>query len=213
MYNQILEDYILEHIDQEDPVLAELYRETHLRMTKPQMISGHLQGSVLRMLSCMVRPNNILEIGTFTGYSAICLCRGLAPGGMLYTIDFNDEITDFALHYLEKAGVQDIVKMLTGDARTIIPELQQQFDLVFIDAEKAHYCELYRLVFAKVPVGGYIIADNVLWSGRVIEHPVPNDKDIQGLLAFNTLVKKDKRVEKVILPVRDGLMIIRKNSD
>lgn len=205
-----LENYILENIGAEDEILKELDRETYLKTLYPRMLSGHWQGKILAMISKMVRPGSILEIGTFTGYSAICLAKGLAPGGQLITIEVEDELEGFAKRYFKKAGLEEQITQIIGDAVEVIGRLDHQFDLVFIDADKRQYCDYYRLVFGKVPSGGYIIADNTLWGGKVINPPAENDVQAKGIVAFNELIRNDKRVEKVILPVRDGITIIRK---
>lgn len=205
-----LEDYILQHTTDEDPLLAELNRATWVRTVHPQMIAGHLQGKILEMVSHMIRPARVLEIGTFTGYSSICLGRGLAPGGRLYTIERDDEIFDFASGYIEKSGLAGEITMLVGDAREIIPTLDEAFDLVFLDAEKDEYIDYYNLVFDKIRSGGFILADNVLWGGKVIQAAESDDHFTRGILAFNKTISEDPRVEQVILPVRDGIMLIRK---
>ena len=205
-----LEQYILNHIDQEDELLTELNRLTHLKMVHPRMISGHLQGKILRMLSLMVRPKRILEIGTFTGYSAICLAQGMTEEGHLHTIELNDEIVDIPLKYFEKFNLTNKITLHVGDAKKIIPNLAEFFDLVFLDGEKSEYAEYYNLVFDKVVPGGFIIADNILWSGKILEEEASNDHFTKGIKIFNELIRNDLRVEKVILPIRDGLMILRK---
>ena len=208
-----LEHYILTHISEEDPVLFQLNRETHMNVLYSRMCSGHLQGSILTMLSKMIQPGNILELGTFTGYSAICLAKGLQKGGKLHTIEINDELEEMAYSYFEKAKLQDTIVQHIGDAAEIIPQLDKTFDLVFIDADKRRYKEHYDLVFDKVPVGGYILADNILWSGKVTDDVDPRDTQTLGILAFNDYIKNDDRVEKIILPIRDGMTIIRKTKD
>jgi len=205
-----LDDYILNHIEPQDEVLKELDRETHLKVLGARMISGHLQGLVLTMLSKMIRPENILEIGTFTGYSAICLAKGLTDNGKLITIEVDDELESMARKYFEKAGIQDKIEQRIGAALDIIPTLTETFDIVFMDADKREYVAYYHQVFDKVKNGGYIIADNTLWSGKVLKEPAPDDEQTQGIIAFNTLIRNDERVEKVILPLRDGMTIIRK---
>jgi len=202
--------YILDHIDSEDLILTELDRETNIKVIGARMISGHLQGCVLTMLSKMIRPQRILEIGTFTGYSAICLAKGLQEDGKLITIEIDDELESFAARYFEKAGFQHVIEQKIGSAINVIPSLTESFDLVFLDADKREYPDYYDLVFDKVKNGGYIIADNTLWSGKVMEEPASDDNHTKGILQFNTMIKKDHRVEKVILPLRDGLTIIRK---
>ena len=205
-----MEKYILEHIDPEDDILKQLDRETNLKVLNPRMLSGHLQGQVLSILTRMIRPKNILELGTYTGYSAICLAKGLQPGGKLITIEIDDELESLAKKYFVKAGLQDKIKQITGPALEIIPDLTGTFDLVFIDADKREYSEYYRLIFDKVNSGGYIIADNTLWNGKVIESPLSRDARTLGIVKFNEMIKNDTRVEKVILPLRDGMTLIRK---
>lgn len=205
-----IDKYILDHIDAEDEILNELDRDTHLNVLGARMISGHLQGQVLTMLSKMIRPKAILEIGTFTGYSAICLAKGLQENGKLITIEIDDELEIRAKKYFEKAGILQNVVQLIGPALEIIPTLNETFDLVFIDAHKPEYPDYYRAVFEKVNYGGYIIADNTLWSGKVIETPPEDDDFTKGIIEFNSIIKNDNRVEKVILPLRDGMTIIRK---
>lgn len=204
---EALEDYIEKHTEAESEVLQLLNRETNLKIMLPQMLSGHLQGQVLRMFSYMIKPENILEIGTYTGYSAICLTAGL-QGGKLYTIDINDELEDMVRSFFGMAGVEDKIEYILGDATKLIPEMELDFDLVFIDADKENYGKYYDLVFEKVRPGGFIIADNVLWSGKVLEDIT--DKDTTAIKAFNDKVQKDERVENVLFPIRDGLMVVRK---
>jgi caffeoyl-CoA O-methyltransferase len=208
--NDQLLQYITSCSSPEDPVLAELYRETHSRILYPNMISGHLQGILLNLISHMIRPETILEIGTYTGYSAICLAGGLRPGGRLHTIEINDELQPVIEKYISKAGLKDKIVLYTGDAREIIPSLDMEFDLVFLDADKQHYLEYYQAVFMKIRPGGFLIADNVIWGGKVITHSA--DKETTGIRAFNEFVKNDQRVEKLMLPVRDGLMLVRKKG-
>lgn len=210
MSNKKLDKYILDHINPEDEVLLELDRETHLNILGARMLSGHLQGQLLTILSKMIRPETILEIGTFTGYSAICLSKGLQTHGRLITIEINDELEQIASRYFKKAGIDHLVNQKIGSALDIIPELDEQFDLVFIDADKREYTTYYNMVFEKVKPGGYIIADNTLWSGKVLSSPAVDDYQTKGIIEFNTLIKNDNRVEKVILPLRDGMTIIRK---
>lgn len=205
-----IDKYILQHIEPQDEVLRELDRETHLKVLGSRMISGHLQGQVLTMLAKMIQPENILEIGTFTGYSAICLAKGLTESGKLITIEMDDELEDFARKYFEKAGFQHKIVQHIGAALEIIPTLEEIFDLVFIDADKREYVAYYHQIFDKVKSGGYIIADNTLWNGKVIVEPVTDDYQTRGIIEFNRLISEDKRVERVILPLRDGMTIIRK---
>ena len=210
MKEKQLEEYILSHIEQEDAVLQELNRETHLKVLGARMLSGHLQGQVLTLLSKMVQPVTILEVGTFTGYSAICLARGLKENGKLITIEIDDELESFASRYFEKAGLKEKIEQRIGPALKIIPELDEMFDLVFLDADKKEYIDYYEMVLGKMESGGIIIADNTLWSGKVLDKPAPDDEQTIGIIQFNELIKNDDRVEKVILPLRDGMTVIRK---
>jgi predicted O-methyltransferase YrrM len=208
LVSQQLETYIEQFSSTEDPILAELSRETHLKVQMPQMVSGHIQGQFLEMISGLIQPKRILEIGTYTGYSAICLARGLKEDGLLYTIDINEELQPMCARYFEKAGLSQKIKHLTGNALNIIPELNETFDLVFIDADKVNYSNYYNLVFPKVRTGGFIIADNVLWSGKVVEEK--KDKDTLAIHQYNELIAKDERVKSFILSLRDGLNIVQK---
>lgn len=209
-----LDAYIAAHTSPEPEPLHALNRETHLKVLQPRMLSGHLQGRVLSMLSHMIRPVQVLEVGTYTGYSAICLAEGLAENGHIHTIDINEELEPMVSRYLALTGNADRVTMHIGAALDVMSTLEGPFDMVFIDADKHNYIPYYDAVFNKVPVGGYIIADNVLWSGKVTdEHEIAADPDTAGLVAFNKHVLDDSRVENVLFPIRDGLMIARKISD
>jgi caffeoyl-CoA O-methyltransferase len=208
--NTDLLNYALHFSSPEDEVLAELNRETHLKALYPNMLSGPLQGKLLELISKMLHPKFILEIGTYTGYSAICLAKGLADNGKLITIERNDELVDLPKKYIAKAGLSDKVEIITGNALEIIPTLNQTFDLVFLDADKKDYVELYHRTFEKVSIGGYIIADNVLWYGKVVTKAHQSDKETLGIQNFNDLIKNDPRVENIILPIRDGISLIRK---
>lgn len=205
-----LEKYIESHIGAEDEILWELDRETHLNVIGARMISGHLQGKLLSMFSQMIQPARILELGTFTGYSAICLSKGLKNNGKLITIEIDDELEHVAKKYFEKAGIQNQIDQRIGSALEIIPTLEESFDLVFIDAEKSEYSAYFHLVIEKVKKGGFIIADNTLWSGKVLTEPAIDDFQTRGIITFNDLINHDSRVEKVIIPLRDGLTVIRK---
>jgi Predicted O-methyltransferase len=204
-----LEDYVLSHIDEEGEVLARLNRNAHVNLLRPRMLSGHLQGKILKMFVRMLQPKRILEIGTYTGYATICLAEGLSEG-KIHTIEKNDELEDFILKQFEESGYSDKINLHIGDAMNIIPQLNETFDLVFIDADKRLYSKYYDLVFDKVSKGGVILADNTLWDGKVIEEVLPNDKQTLGILRFNDKIKEDKRIEKVIVPLRDGLTVIYK---
>lgn len=205
-----IDSYILDHIDEEDPVLAELDRETHLKVLGARMLSGHLQGQILTMISKMIQPTTILELGTFTGYSAICLAKGLMAGGKLVTIEVDDELEALAKKYFKKAGSEDRIEQRIGSALEIIPTLSEKFDLVFIDADKREYVQYYELLINRIESGSYILADNTLWSGKVLDEPKADDLQTKGIVEFNELLKNDHRVEKVILPLRDGMTLIRK---
>lgn len=206
-----LSHYIESHTSPEPPLLQALNRDTHAHVLKPRMLSGHVQGRLLSFFSHMIRPQYILEIGTYTGYSAICLAEGLQEGGKLYTIDINEELEAMVRSYFEKAGVTPKIEYLIGNALHIIPSLHQTFDLVFIDADKVNYHHYYDLVIDKVRPGGFIVADNVLWSGKVVAETIKKgDAETKAILDFNNKIQQDSRVENILLPVRDGLMITRK---
>jgi predicted O-methyltransferase YrrM len=205
-----IDEYVGLHTTKESEVLYELNRQTHLKVLQPRMLSGHLQGRVLSMLSHMISPTNILEIGTYTGYSAICLAEGLKENGKLYTMDVNHELESMTRSYIAKAGMERKIDFRIGNALDIIPTIDKEFDLVFIDADKHNYINYYHLVFDKVKSGGYIIADNVLWSGKVLEPDEKLDEDTRVLKKYNQLIHDDERVENVLFPIRDGLMIARK---
>jgi caffeoyl-CoA O-methyltransferase len=209
-YDESLEQYILAHIDEEGDYLRALYRDTHVKLMRPRMASGHLQGRMLKMFVEMIRPKQILEIGTYSGYSAICLAEGLKEGGTLHTFEINDEQEDFTRPWLENSPVADKIKFYIGDALELLPSMNIIFDLAFVDGDKRKYIEYYETVLPKLSEGGYLIADNTLWDGHVLEEPRNNDYQTIGIKKFNDYVALDKRVEKVILPLRDGLTIIRK---
>ncbi len=196
------------HTTPESDLLKRINRHTHANVMMPRMLSGHLQGRLLSMFSHMLRPRRILEIGTYTGYSALCMAEGLVPDGKLITIDINEELEDSVRKYFAESGYNDRIDFRVGNAVTIIPELQEKFDLVFIDADKENYSRYYDLVIDSVNLNGIILADNVLWSGKVLQDKP--DKDTRAILGFNEKVSKDSRVESVLLPVRDGIMILRK---
>ena len=205
-----LEEYILNHIDPEDELLASLDRDTHLYHLRPRMVSGHLQGRILKMFCRMIRPRRILELGTFTGYSALCLAEGLIEGGEVHTIDIDDEIEDFTRARLDRSPFRDRIKLFIGDAIEIVPTLTDLYDIVFIDANKRDYLKYYELVLPKVRPEGFILADNTLWDGKVITDPHSRDAQTIGIERFNDFIAGDSRVEKVILPLRDGLTILWK---
>ncbi|PWD99243.1 O-methyltransferase [Marinilabilia rubra] len=204
-----LENYIEQHTSQEDEVLYELRRQTHLKVLRPRMVSGPVQGQLLTMLCRMIRPKAILEIGTFTGYSAICMARGTANNATLDTIERDDELEPLIRNYFQKAGLEGKINLHIGDALKVIENIHRSFDLVFMDGDKREYPAYYDAVIRKMNPGGYILADNILWNGKVIEPLDPGDDYTKGILEFNNKVKDDPRVEQVILPIRDGLMIIR----
>lgn len=205
-----LQQYAEKHTSPETELLAAINRDTHANVMMPRMLSGHLQGRVLALVSKMLRPKVILEVGTFTGYSAICLAEGLAPGGKLITIDKNGELEERVRQNFQKAGLTDAIDYRIGDASDIIPSLNMSFDLVFIDADKENYSNYYDMLIDKLNLNGFILADNVLWSGKVLEEM--GDKDTEAIKAFNRKVTDDPRVENVLLPIRDGIMMIRKLS-
>jgi predicted O-methyltransferase YrrM len=209
----LLDQYITNHCTPEEDYLNELDRETHRKVLHPRMLSGHLQGQILSMISCMICPKNILEIGTFTGYSALCLAKGLAGNGRLHTIEIDDELEIFAQKYFLKSGMGDRIVQHIGDARQIIPTIKESFDLVFIDADKREYCDYYHLVFEHIPVGGFLLADNVLWDGKVVDPKAADEDQTRGILEFNDLIQNDSRVRNVILPVRDGIMLVQKVAE
>lgn len=205
-----LEQYVLSHIDPEGDYLYRLYRATNLHTLHGRMASGHLQGRLLKMLVRMARPRNILEVGTFSGYSAICMAEGLDEGGKVYTFEINDEQEDFTRPWIEGSPVADKIEFIIGDAITEAPRLGIVFDMAFIDGDKRTYIQAYEMALAVVRRGGFILADNTLWDGHVVDHAYDRDRQTRGIEEFNDLVARDPRVERVILPMRDGLTIIRK---
>ena len=205
-----LESYVLNHIDAEGDYLYRLYRATNIHTIHGRMASGHLQGRLLKMLVTMIRPRNILEVGTFSGYSAICMAEGLDEGGKVWTFEINDEQEDFTRPWIEGSPVADKIRFIIGDAITEAPKLGVVFDMAFIDGDKRTYVETYEMVMSVLRSGGYILADNTLWDGHVTDHAYDRDHQTVGIRRFNDHVAADKRVEKVILPLRDGLTIIRK---
>ena len=205
-----LEEYISLHSTAENDALEAITRDTHIHILNPHMLSGHVQGRVLSMISYMIHPKRILELGTFTGYSALCLAEGLAEGGELITIEHNDELEETIRRNLSRSSLGDRIELRIGDCKLLIGDLDGYFDLVFIDADKREYCAYLDLVYPLVPVGGFILADNTLWDGHIIDPAYDKDKQTLGLRAFNDKLKEDDRFEQVILPLRDGLTIIRK---
>ncbi|SDE25215.1 Predicted O-methyltransferase YrrM [Dyadobacter soli] len=205
-----IEEYSEAHTEDENALLKSLNRDTHANVLSPRMLSGHMQGRFLSMISRMIRPDRILEIGTYTGYSGICLAEGLNPGGKLVTIDVNEELESFTRRYFDQTPFKDQIDYRIGNALDIIPTLTDTFDIVFIDADKINYSAYFNLCLDKTRTGGFLIADNVLWSGKVVEQLKKNDKDTQALLDFNRMVHEDPRVSNILLPIRDGLMILQK---
>ncbi|TAH19651.1 MAG: O-methyltransferase [Cytophagales bacterium] len=205
--HQEIEKYAAAHSTPESEVLGRLNRDTYANVLQARMLSGHLQGNMLATFSQMLRPRRVLEIGTFTGYSAICLAQGLAEDGLLYTLEVNEEMEEMISKYISEAGLSSKIKLLIGNAMQLIPALDETFDMVFIDADKLNYANYYDLVFDKVRKGGFIIADNVLWYGKVLDK---QDKDTQAIRHFNEKIQQDERVSNTLLPLRDGLMIAQK---
>ena len=214
--NMTLDEYISAHSSPENAVLEAITRDTYVHVLNPHMLSGHVQGRVLSMISHMIRPKRILELGTFTGYSALCLAEGLAEGGKLVTIEHNDELEETIRRNLSRSSLSEKIELVIGDAKEILSDLtfgahnKENFELVFIDADKREYCAYLDLVYPLVPVGGFILADNTLWDGHIIDPAYDKDKQTLGLRAFNEKLKEDDRFEQVILPLRDGLTLIRK---
>ncbi len=205
-----IDDYAVKHTEDESDILYQLNRETNQKILQPRMLSGHLQGKILEMFSKMIQPEFILEIGTYTGYSAICLAQGLKENGKLLTIDINEELEDFTKGFFDKADLSDKIDFRIGNAMDIVDTINNPIDIVFIDADKENYCNYFDKVIDKVRPGGYIIADNVLWSGKVVQEIDPKDQETRGLVEYAEKVKADPRVEALLLPVRDGLLITRK---
>jgi caffeoyl-CoA O-methyltransferase len=205
-----LQHYSEVHTTPENSVLQKINRDTHAHVLRPRMLSGHLQGRVLAMISHMIKPSAILEIGTYTGYATLCMAEGLVVNGKIVTLDINEELEERVRRGFKDSGMESLIDYRIGNAMTIIPTLNAMFDLVFIDADKENYSNYFDLVIEKTKVGGYILADNVLWSGKVLDSKP--DKDTQAILAFNSKVQNDPRVENVLLPIRDGIMLIRKVS-
>jgi predicted O-methyltransferase YrrM len=208
----ILDQYVCDHTAQEGELLKKINRETHLEVLQPRMLSGHFQGRVLSMFSKMIKPNRILEIGTYTGYSALCLAEGLTAEGKLVTIDVNEELEYRVRSYFDNSEFSQKITYLVGDAIKLIPTIYEKWDIVFIDADKLNYLNYYQLVFSSVKTGGYIIADNVLWSGKVAD-TTKQDRETNVLREYNDYIHNDPRVEEVLMPIRDGLMIARKISE
>ncbi len=208
--NKELEQYILNHIDAQDEVLYELERYTNTSVLRPRMLSGHLQGTLLKMICSMINPSSVLEIGTFTGYSAICMAKGMSKKGHIHTIELNDELKNLIIDFFEKANVKNQITLHIGNALEIINSIDSTFDLVFIDGDKREYPMYMDIIMPKLKVGGYILADNILWDGKVVFSGMPDDEFTKGIIEFNIKVKNDPRLEKTIIPIRDGLFIIKK---
>jgi predicted O-methyltransferase YrrM len=210
MKTEELEKYILQHSEPEPEYLYRLWRSTNVHLLRGRMASGHLQGRLLKMLVQMIKPKNILEVGTFSGYSALCMAEGLEEGGKVWTYEINDEMEDFTRPWLENSAVSDRIEFIIGNAITEAPKLGILFDMAFIDGDKRTYMETYEMVLKVLRPGGFILADNTLWDGHVLEIPKTADRQTQGIESFNDFLMKDQRVEQVILPLRDGLTLIRK---
>ncbi len=204
-----IDDYVVNHSQKEPELLQQLNKETWQKVLNPRMLSGGYQGRILAMISKLIQPKTILEIGTYTGYSALCLAEGIQKNGTLFTIDKNEELEDFAKKYFDQSAYNAQIKQLVGNALDIIPTLNEKFDLVFIDADKSNYTTYFKMIIGKMNSGGVILSDNVLWSGKVVEKIEPNDKDTQALLEYNELLNNDDRIETILLPIRDGLSISR----
>ena len=208
--NKDINNYSETHTSAESELLAELNRKTHLKVLMPNMLSGHLQGRLLAMISKMIQPSRVLEIGTYTGYSALCMAEGLTAEGKIFTIDINEELESMVRDYIAKAKLDQKINFIVGNALEVIPELDEEFDLVFIDADKENYFKYYNLIIEKLRPGGFILADNVLWSGKVLDLDNNKDSETMALNSFNEQIQNDKRVENILLPIRDGLMLLRK---
>ena len=213
MSDQLIEEYISAHISEEPPLLAQTYRETHLHHLYPRMCSGHVQGRLLKMLTAMIRPRRVLELGAFTGYSTLCMAEALEPGAELHTVEIDDELEDELLERFSRAQTAGSITLHIGDALEVLPTMEGKWDMVFMDANKRHYPQYYEMLVDRVNPGGYIIADNTLWSGKVADpDALAHDSQARGVAAFNDRVAADPRLETVILPLRDGLSLIRLRS-
>ena len=204
-----IDNYVVDHSQKEPELLQQLNKETWQKVLNPRMLSGGYQGRILSMISKLIQPKTILEIGTYTGYSALCLAEGLQKNGTLFTIDKNEELEDFAKKYFEQSPYTSQIKQIVGNALIILPTLSERFDLVFIDADKENYSNYFKIIIDKMNSGGVILSDNVLWSGKVVEEIQPNDKDTKELVEFNKMLNADDRIETILLPIRDGLSISR----
>ena len=205
-----LDDYIVSHSEEEPELLKQLTRETYQKILQPRMLSGHYQGRILSILSKLIQPKHVLEIGTYTGYATLCLAEGLQKNGSIHTIDINEELVDFQRKYFDKSEYGSQITQHLGNALDIMPKLDTTFDLVFIDADKPNYPNYFNTIIEKLNTGGVILSDNVLWSGKVIEKLKPDDDSTKALIQYNKLLKKDSRIETIVLPIRDGLTISRK---
>ena len=206
----LLEEYISSHIGPESPLLRDLYRETNLRLLNPRMASGHIQGRLLKMLVTMIRPQTVLEVGTFTGYATLCMAEGLPEGGIIHTVEIDDELEDFIMKGFEKSPYSDRIRLHIGDALKVVPELGLEFDMIFLDGEKRQYPDYYAAFLDYLKPGGYMIADNTLWDGHVVDSDYDSDPQTVAVRKFNDMIKADERVEVAMIPIRDGLSIIRK---
>ena len=207
---EILEEYISAHIEREDDLLRDIYRETNLRMINPRMASGHIQGRLLKMLVSMIKPQLVLEVGTFTGYATLCIAQGLPPEGMIHTVEIDDELEDFINKGLNRSPLRDHICLHIGDALKVVPEMELTFDMIFLDGEKRQYPDYYAAFLDYLKPGGYIIADNTLWDGHVVDSSYDNDPQTVAVKRFNDMAANDERVEVAMVPIRDGLSIIRK---
>ncbi|MDR3129095.1 MAG: O-methyltransferase [Tannerellaceae bacterium] len=207
---QGMEEYILSHIDEEGELLTDLRRDAHVNLLRPRMLSGHLQGRLLKMFCRMIRPQRVLEIGTYTGYATLCMAEGMEAGTVIHTVEINDEMELFIRRYVSRSPEREKIRLHFGDALEVVPRLGGEYDMVFMDGGKHQYRAYYEMVFPYLRLGGFIVADNTLWDGKVVHPPSPIDKQTSGIIAFNELIGHDRRVEKVILPLRDGLTVIRK---
>ena len=212
-FDHSVDQYIEEHTTAASPLLNELERQTYVKVLRPQMVAGHLQGKVLEMMCRMIRPQRVLELGTFTGYSALCMAAGMPEGSVLHTIDVNDELEDFTRSFLDRSPYANRIVYHLGDARQIVPTLGGNFDLVFIDADKREYPEYYNLIINEVRTGGFVVADDVLWYGKINGDSPHTDNHTAGLQQFNDMVHTDPRIENVLFPIRDGLMVMQKVSE
>ena len=207
---EILEEYISAHIEREDDLLRDIYRETNLRMINPRMASGHIQGRLLKMLVSMIKPQLVLEVGTFTGYATLCIAQGLPPEGMIHSVEIDDELEDFINKGLNRSPLRDHICLHIGDALKVVPEMGLTFDMIFLDGEKRQYPDYYAAFLDYLKPGGYIIADNTLWDGHVVDSSYDNDPQTVAVKRFNDMAANDERVEVAMVPIRDGLSIIRK---